>query len=121
MVRLKGGCTSTFSRVSSEMAALHAAGIEFELVPGVTAASAASADCYTPLTSGADFTAVITLSAHKAEQVCWEASPPGKVGTLVVYMGGRSVAAVAQGCMDAGWPEGTPVRVALALHGHMQW
>jgi siroheme synthase len=42
VVRLKGGCPSTFSRVSSEAAALAAAGLAFELVPGVSSATAAA-------------------------------------------------------------------------------
>ncbi len=41
VVRLKGGCPSTFSRVSGEMAALAAAGVPFRLVPGVSSALAA--------------------------------------------------------------------------------
>lgn len=41
VARLKGGCPSVFSRVHSELAALAAAGIEFELVPGVSTALAA--------------------------------------------------------------------------------
>lgn len=42
VVRLKGGCPSTFSRVSSEAAALAAAGLNFEMWPGVSSATAAS-------------------------------------------------------------------------------
>lgn len=41
VVRLKGGCPSTFSRVSSEAAALAAAGLAYEMVPGVSSATAA--------------------------------------------------------------------------------
>lgn len=41
VVRLKGGCPSVFSRVSSEIAALEAAGCAYELVPGVSSALAA--------------------------------------------------------------------------------
>lgn len=41
VLRLKGGCPSTFSRVSSEAAALAAAGCPFELVPGLSTATAA--------------------------------------------------------------------------------
>lgn len=41
VVRLKGGCPSTFSRVSGEMAALAAAGVPFRLVPGVSSVLAA--------------------------------------------------------------------------------
>jgi len=41
VVRLKGGCPSTFSRVSSEAAALAAAGLAFEMMPGVSSATAA--------------------------------------------------------------------------------
>jgi siroheme synthase len=41
VVRLKGGCPSTFSRVGSEAAALAAAGLAYEMVPGVSSATAA--------------------------------------------------------------------------------
>ena len=41
VVRLKGGCPSTFSRVSGEMTALTSAGVPFQLVPGVSSATAA--------------------------------------------------------------------------------
>ena len=41
VVRLKGGCPSVFSRVGSEMQALQAAGVPYELVPGVSSALAA--------------------------------------------------------------------------------
>ena len=41
VVRLKGGCVSTFSRVSSEVASLAAAGLAYEMVPGVSSATAA--------------------------------------------------------------------------------
>lgn len=41
VVRLKGGCPSTFSRVASELRALAAAGIPHEMVPGVSSALAA--------------------------------------------------------------------------------
>lgn len=47
VVRLKGGCPAVFSRVHSEMTALRAAGLEFELVPGVSSVLAA------PLAAGA--------------------------------------------------------------------
>ena len=55
VVRLKGGCPSTFSRVSGEMAALAAAGIPFQLVPGVSSALAA------PLLAGPRHSASVTL------------------------------------------------------------
>ena len=58
VVRLKGGCPSTFSRVSGEMAALAAAGTPFQLVPGVSSALAA------PLLAGARHSAFVTSACR---------------------------------------------------------
>jgi uroporphyrin-III C-methyltransferase len=55
VVRLKGGCPSTFSRVSGEMAALSAAGMPFQLVPGVSSVLAA------PLLAGPYECAAVSL------------------------------------------------------------
>ena len=110
VVRLKGGCTSFFSRAASEIAALHAAGIEFELVPGVTSASAAAADLGVPLTAGVDFKAVTLLSAHNAAKVDWRSYGPDSTSTLVLLMAGGAVAEIVAGCLAAGWPQSAPVR-----------
>lgn len=114
MVRLKGGCPSLFSRAASEIAALASAGVPFELIPGVTSASAAAANASIPLTRGTDFAAVIVVSAHKAEAVAWAAYGPAAASTLVVLMGGRAIREVVAGCMGAGWPECTRVCSAAA-------
>jgi hypothetical protein len=114
VVRLKGGCPSLFSRAASEIVALASAGVSFELVPGVTSASAAAADASIPLTGGANFAAVAVISAHKVEAVAWVAYGPAVASTLIVLMGGRVLHEVVAGCLAAGWPECTRVCAAAA-------
>jgi hypothetical protein len=65
VVRLKGGCPSTLSRVSSEAAALAAAGLAYEMVPGVSSATAA------PVLAGAH-----TLANEDAHQAAFAAALP---------------------------------------------
>ncbi len=68
VVRLKGGCPSVFSRVGSEMQALQAAGIPYELVPGVSSALAA------PLLAG---------QAMQTRQAVWGLRRAGTALSLV--------------------------------------
>jgi uroporphyrinogen III methyltransferase/synthase len=91
VVRLKGGDPFVFGRGGEEGEALHAAGIEFEVVPGVTAGVAASAYAGIPVTHRDDASAVAFLTGHedpeKAETALdWEALARFP-GTLVFYMG----------------------------------
>jgi uroporphyrin-III C-methyltransferase/precorrin-2 dehydrogenase/sirohydrochlorin ferrochelatase len=65
VVRLQGGDPLIFGRAGEEMTALRRAGIDFEIVPGVTAASAAAATARIPLTDRRFASRVIFLSAHR--------------------------------------------------------
>jgi uroporphyrin-III C-methyltransferase len=65
IVRLQGGDPLIFGRAGEEMTALRSAGVDFEIVPGVTAASAAAAAARIPLTDRRFASRVIFLSAHR--------------------------------------------------------
>jgi uroporphyrinogen III methyltransferase / synthase len=91
VVRLKGGDPFVFGRGGEEGEALRAAGVEFEVVPGVTAGVAATAYAGIPVTHRDDASAVAFVTGHedpeKAETALdWDALAAFP-GTLVFYMG----------------------------------
>jgi uroporphyrinogen III methyltransferase/synthase len=91
VVRLKGGDPFVFGRGGEEGEALRAAGVEFEVVPGVTAGVAATAYAGIPVTHRDDASAVAFVTGHedpeKAETALdWNALAAFP-GTLVFYMG----------------------------------
>jgi uroporphyrinogen III methyltransferase / synthase len=91
VVRLKGGDPFVFGRGGEEGEALRAAGVEFEVVPGVTAGVAATAYAGIPVTHRDDASAVAFVTGHddpeKAETALdWDALAKFP-GTLVFYMG----------------------------------
>ncbi len=89
VVRLKGGDTSIFARTDEEISALHTAGIEFQIVPGITAASAAAAGAGLSLTTRDHNRSVTFMTGHGAKGYAeqdWKAlaEPNARVA---VYMG----------------------------------
>lgn len=102
VVRLKGGDPSVFGRAGEEIAALVDAGIEFEIVPGVSAGLAAAATLGASLTHRDHAHGVAFLTAHGAEgaSVDWRALAKSSL-TLVIYMG-VSRASELQACLLAG-------------------
>jgi len=91
VVRLKGGDPFVFGRGGEEGEALRAAGVEFEVVPGVTAGVAATAYAGIPVTHRDDASAVAFVTGHEDPQkgesaLDWDALA-GFPGTLVFYMG----------------------------------
>ena len=93
VVRLKAGDPLVFGRAGEEIAALRAAGLDYEVVPGVTAAFAAAADAAIPLTLRGVASHLIIATGHGAEgnePEGWE-SIAAAGGTVALYMG-RSVA-----------------------------
>ena len=108
VVRLKGGDPSVFGRLEEELEALAAAGIECEVVPGVTAALAAAAATQRPLTRrGAGRSVALTTAMTKAGEL----AAGRHADTESFYMAGKQLAALARRLVAAGWPAQTPVLV----------
>jgi uroporphyrinogen III methyltransferase / synthase len=105
VVRLKGGDPFVFGRGGEEGLALRAAGIEFEVVPGVTAGIAAPAYAGIPVThrglSGAVAFVTAATRAGDDSEPDWEALAAFP-GTLVFYMGATRLAEIAQALIDGG-------------------
>lgn len=104
VVRLKGGDTSLFSNILDELEALNNAGISYEIIPGITAASGASAYTGVPLTARGHATGVriLTYYTHTAvSEDAWKQLASFE-DTLVFYMSGKSLHEVTGKLLDAG-------------------
>lgn len=96
IVRLKGGDPYIFGRGSEEALALFESGIDFEIVPGITAGIGASAYSGAPLTHRNMVTQCLFLTAHESpekneSQIQWELLARLKNTTLVIYMGASTL------------------------------
>ena len=113
VVRLKSGDPLIFGRAGEEMAALRAAGIAFEVVPGITSAFAAAADMNLPLTlRGVASSLIFTTGHDMAGDVLPDWARLALSGaTIAVYMGASVAASVAGRLMNAGLHEDTAVAV----------
>ena len=112
VVRLKGGDPFLFGRGGEEIEALSAAGVEWELVPGVSSCIAAPAAAGIPVTDRR-FSSMLTVVTGNAcvglggaPGVDWERISPK--GTLVVLMGVRGMAAIRDRLLGLGWPADVP-------------
>ena len=106
VVRLKGGDPFVFGRGGEEAEALAAAGVEFEVVPGVTAGVAAPAYAGIPVTHRDDASAVAFVTGHEdpakdETALDWEALARFP-GTLVLYMGVKNLPLIAERLAAAG-------------------
>jgi len=114
VVRLKGGDPGVFGRLAEETAPLRAAGIDFGIVPGVTAALAAAAAADVPLTSRAAASVLTIVTGHEAEE---KSSPVDLAtlaalpGTIAVYMGVARAGRWAAALVAAGRSSATPVTI----------
>ena len=109
VVRLKGGDPFVFGRGGEEMLALRRAGIECEVVPGISSGIAAPASAGIPVTHRGTARAVTFVSGHSADGSApdWK-SLVGTRGTLVIFMGVAGLRAIASALVDAGLPPETP-------------
>ena len=113
VVRLKSGDPLVFGRAGEEMAALRAARVSFDVVPGITAAFAAAAENEIPLTLRDESSALVFATGHDADGE----TLPGWAGlalagtTVAVYMGRAVAASVARRLIEAGLAASTPVAV----------
>lgn len=114
VVRLKGGDPSIFGRAAEEIAALRMAGIAFEVVPGITAALAASAQAGITLTDRQSAAGVVFLTAQQATgkgrtNIARYAS---QNCTMVIYMPAGHYREIRGDLVAAGLPLDTPCVVA---------
>lgn len=111
VVRLKGGDPGVFGRMGEELAALAEAGIQAEIVPGITAASAAAAGMGIPLTDRAHAQQLRFITA----QLCRKDGEPDwatlarQDETLIFYMGLTKVEAICAGLRRNGLPDDWPI------------
>jgi uroporphyrinogen III methyltransferase/synthase len=115
VVRLKGGDPFVFGRGGEEAEALRAAGIAFEVVPGVTAGVAAPAYAGIPVTHRDAASAVAFVTGHedpsKPESALDWRALAAFPGTLVVYMGVRRLASIAEQLIAGGRAAEQPAAV----------
>ena len=111
VVRLKGGDPMLFGRAQEELDALAEAGIEAEVVPGVTAALAAASSLGVSLTRRglARSVAFLTPRVGRGENASeWVAAAMG-ADSIALYMAAGAAGAIARALLDAGKPAHTPV------------
>jgi uroporphyrinogen III methyltransferase/synthase len=115
VVRLKGGDPFVFGRGGEEAQELRAAGVPFEVVPGVTAGIAASAYAGIPVTHRDDASAVAFITGHedptKPETALDWAALASFPGTLVFYMGVKNLPRIAEQLVANGRSADEPVGV----------
>ncbi|HXN16377.1 MAG TPA: uroporphyrinogen-III C-methyltransferase [Usitatibacter sp.] len=111
VVRLKGGDPMLFGRAQEELDALKAAGIECEVVPGVTAALAAAATLKVSLTRRGIARTVVFLTPRvgKGESASEWLAPALAADSVVLYMAAGAATSIAASLIGAGKPGATPV------------
>lgn len=115
VVRLKGGDPYLFGRGGEEALYLHERGVSFEVIPGVTSATACAAYAGIPLTHREHNASVTFLTGHRAHDENLDSVPWNKIaslnGTLVIYMGFYNLAKIAERLIRAGMPAVTRICV----------
>jgi uroporphyrin-III C-methyltransferase len=111
VVRLKGGDPMLFGRAQEEIDSLRKARIDFEIVPGVTAATAASAELGISLTRRglARHVVFVTPRAGQGERENDWAASVLAADTAVIYMGAGLAEAISTGLIERGKPKATPL------------
>jgi uroporphyrinogen III methyltransferase/synthase len=115
VVRLKNGDPFVFGRGGEETDTLTAAGIPFDVVPGITAAVAAGASCNLPLTKRGLSSCVTLVTGHEDPtkehtDVNWTALAATK-GTIVIYMAMTHLESVVKKLIESGFPPDMPAAV----------
>ena len=105
VVRLKGGDPFIFGRGGEEIEALAAAGIPFEIVPGVTTPLGLAAYTGVPLTHREHTSAVTFVTGHNVDAIDWSKIV---AETVVLFMGLVNFAGIARKMIEAGRPPETP-------------
>jgi uroporphyrin-III C-methyltransferase/precorrin-2 dehydrogenase/sirohydrochlorin ferrochelatase len=122
VVRLKGGDPFVFGRGGEEALALAQAGIDFDVVPGVSTAIAAPEIAGIPVTHRGVSTGLLVLAGHTAEALDAGLSGvrPNAV-TVVVLMALAGRAGVAERLLACGWRAATPAAIVCAASTPDEW
>jgi uroporphyrin-III C-methyltransferase len=113
VVRLKGGDPFLFGRGGEEALALAAAGVAFEIVPGVSSLAAVPGSAGIPVTHRGLSSAVTAFAAHDVEAL--DARALARIpGTLVAFMGLAGLERLAERLIEHGRPASTPAAVVSA-------
>jgi uroporphyrinogen III methyltransferase/synthase len=124
VARLKGGDPAIFARSAEEITACRAAGIDFEVVPGVTAALAAGSYAGIPITHRGIASAVAFVTGHeepnKSESALDWSALARFPGTLVVYMGVTTAPLWTRALIEAGKSPDTPTAIIRRCTLHDQ-
>ena len=117
VIRLKSGDPLIYGRAAEEIAALTTAEIPFEIVPGITAASAAAAAVGFSLTSRNSASNVIFSTGHHAASHNSAPIPQREDATRIVYMPGRDLSLLALEWLQEGLPHDFPCAI-VSRAGH---
>jgi len=114
VIRLKNGDPCIFSRLSQELDALVKNKIDFEIVPGVTAASAASAFSGIPLTDRRFASSCVFVTGHedqtkKKSLIDWKSI--AKQATVVLYMAVENISQIVKKLIEEGMSKDTPIAI----------
>ncbi len=123
VVRLKGGDPLIFGRAAEEIEALRAAGVDVEIVPGITAAAAAAATAGVALTDRRHGSALVLLAGHQCAAGTapdWRALVRLRA-TIAVYMPGGRSTQLARELMAAGLDPATPCLIVSRATLPGQW
>jgi len=113
--RLKGGDPMVFGRVAEELEALTAAGLPFQIVPGVSAVSACAAYAGIPLTMRDEARAILIATGHTSDHGAADLSAFRDGQTLALYMAVANFGAIAERLIELGHPRDLPL--AVVEHG----
>lgn len=113
--RLKGGDPMVFGRVAEELEALSAAGLPFQIVPGVSAVSACAAYAGIPLTMREEARAILIATGHTSDHGAADLSAFRDGQTLALYMAVANFGAIAERLIELGHPRDLPL--AVVEHG----
>jgi uroporphyrin-III C-methyltransferase len=116
VVRLKSGDPGIFGRLAEEIDALAAAGVPFEVVPGITAGLGATASLGVSLTDRRKSARVVIVTGHHApeggrrDKTDWKSLAQGDA-TLVIYMPGHDFASLREEFLAAGLADDIPAAI----------
>jgi uroporphyrinogen III methyltransferase/synthase len=109
VIRLKSGDPLIFGRISEEIAALKASNCSYEIIPGISSILVAPLLAGIPLTDKHLSRCFAVISGHQPENLNWQAL--AQIDTLVIVMGGRTLATIVSLLIEHGKPKTEPIAI----------